>query len=245
MLGDAGHALLVLPLHALDIGDAHAADQVGVLAVGLVGAAPAGVPGNVDDRAHGGVDAHGPALLPDDGGHLPGQFGLPGGAHVDLGGEQGAPGGGVAAEVLGLQCHRDAQAGLFHKVALDFVGDPGDLHRVHDAHHGILGEAAVAVGEFFPQGVQADLSVHNKRGRQVAAELGGLLLQRHAGQQVLHALRYRAGRVFVQFHKKLLSVRGLQELLYLLNKVTNKKGAVNRRRGRIGGLGKRLEGCTN
>ena len=245
MLGDAGHAFFVRALHALDVLDAHAADEVGVLAVGLIGAAPAGVAADVDDRAHGRVDAHGAALLPDDGGHLPGQFWLPGGAHVDLGREQGAAGGGVAAEVLGLEGDGNAQAGLFHKVALDFIGDLGDLLRVHDAHHGILGEAAVPVGEFPAQSLQAHLAVHDEGGGQVAAELGGFFLQRHAGQQVFHALRYRAGRVFVQFHKKLLSVRGLQELLYLLNKITNKTGAVNRRRGRIGGLGKRLEGCTN
>ena len=197
----AGHALLVRALHALDVLDAHAADEVGVLAVGLVGAAPAGVAADIDDRAHGRVDAHGAAFLPDDGGHLPGQLRLPGGAHVDLRREQRAAGGGVAAEVFSLEGDGDAQAGLLNKITLDLVGDAGDLLRVHDANHRVLGKAAVAVGELLAQRVQADLAVRDEGGGQVAAELGGLFLQGHAGEKVLDTFGYRAGRVFVEVHR--------------------------------------------
>ena len=197
MLGDATHAL---SLHAADIVDAELADKVRVLAEGLVGAAPAGVPGDVDHRAHGGGDAHAAALLADDAAHLLRQLWLPGAPQVGHGREQSAAGGGVSAQVFRLQRYGDAQAGLLYKILLHDVGDLGDLHRVHQAHDGVLGEPAVAVGKLLPQSVHIHLAVHDERGGQVAAQLGGLLLQGHAGEQILHPLRGGQRFVPVVFH---------------------------------------------
>ena len=200
MLGDAGDALFVRALHPLDVMDAHLTDEVGILAVGLVGAAPAGVAGDVDDGAHGTVDAHGPALLPDDGGHFFGQLRLPSGADVDLGGEEGAACRGIAAEVFGLEGHRDAEAGVLDEVMLQVVGDLCDLHRIHDADHGVLGDPAVSVGEFFGQFLLVHLALGQHRGGQVAAELSGFFFQCHPAEQILDPLSDRTAAILVNFH---------------------------------------------
>lgn len=200
VLGNAGHAVRFAGLHTPDVVDAELGDQIRVLAEGLVGAAPAGVPGDVDHRAHGRCDAHGPALFADDGGHLTGQVRPPGARQVHHGGEKRAPCPGVAAQILALQGHGNAQAGLLHKVALYLIGDMGDEGRVRQARQGVLGEPAVAVGEQPAQGVLVHPAVPEESGGQVAAQLGGLFLHRHAGQQILHAGFYRLGWVFVQFH---------------------------------------------
>ena len=213
MLGDAGDALFLLALHPLDIMDTHLADEIGVLAISLIGAAPAGVAGDVDDGAHGTVDTDSPALLPDDRGHLLGQFRLPSGTDVDLGGEEGAARGRITAEVLGLEGHRDAEAGVFDEVMLQVVGDLCDLHRVHDADHRILGEAAVSVGELFGQLLFVYLAFGQHRGGQVAAELCGFFFQRHPAEQVFDTLGDRTAAVLVNlhcFHLSACSIAGVK-----------------------------------
>ena len=173
MLGNAGHTVGLVRLHALDVGHPHPADQVGVLAVGLIGAAPAGVPGNVDHRAHGAVGAHRPAFLADHPAHFLSELRLPGAGQIDLGGEQGTARPGPAAEVLGLQGHRDAQAGFLHKIPLDLVRDPGGHGRVGQAGEGILGEPAVPVGEALTQRLGVHLAV---------PDIGGGADRRKAGR---------------------------------------------------------------
>src|SRR5690606_13792552 len=81
-------------LQALHVGGADGADEVRVLADGLLHAAPAGVAHHVEDGGEALVDADGPHVAADGGGHPAHQSGVEGGTPGQrhrVGG--GAPGG--------------------------------------------------------------------------------------------------------------------------------------------------------
>ena len=214
------HIVLGLGSHGVGVGEVPALQaedrfpgklgaQVGVLAVGFLPAAIAGVADEVHHRAVGFMDALGPGFGADGAAHLPPQFGVEGGGQADLLGEAGGLAGHQTMEGFLTEEERDAQAGLFHGVALHGVGLGG-------AHAPQLQAAGTVPAQ---QGVQA---VHVQMGDQAVLVLGGkvagivlvglqdLFPQSHAGEQVVDALFHRQIGVLIGKHGAILPVKSFR-----------------------------------
>ena len=119
VLAGSGHSPIFLKaLHHLH---AQLCNQVGILSVDLFVAAPALVAPDVEDRSIDIGISQQTGLLPGDAAHLADELAVPGVPQPELGGEIGGLECLDAAYALVGEVHRNAQAGLFYKEALNRV----------------------------------------------------------------------------------------------------------------------------
>ena len=202
MLGLGGNGVgggQIIALHALDRLPGKGGAQAGVLAVALLAAAVAGVTDQVHDGGIGLVDAAGPDFLGDGMAHFAAQFRVKAGGQTDLLRIAGGQPGKEAVQGLLAEDKGDAQPGLLHRNALDGVGlGGGHAPQLHAADAGFAQQldkpVKVDVGDtaVFVQG--------GKVTGKILVGLGGLFLQRHTGEQVVHPLLDGAGTVLVRIH---------------------------------------------
>lgn len=130
VLGSRHHSLFkTFALQAAYVSHPHGRDQGRVFTEGLLDAPPALVSRNVQHRRQPLMSAGGPHLNADNGRHGFCQFGLPGAGQADHLREAGSSKGHVAAAAFLVHDGGDTQAGLFHKVALKGVSQPGAVAR--------------------------------------------------------------------------------------------------------------------
>ncbi len=208
------------PLEAADGGQADLGADMRVLAIGLLDAAPARVAGHVDHRRQRQVRTAGAHLAGGDGEDLLGQLGVEGRGQGDGLREAGRVTGDIAVQGLVVHQQRDAQARLLHGPLLGGVGVARRLLGVavdravvgagrRVDHRGGLGALAVgrtrdlaqAIGEVLAGLLRRELALGGLDpvlGEPDADQLGGLLFQRHAGEQVLDPGVDRLGGVLVE-----------------------------------------------
>jgi hypothetical protein len=108
-------------LELRDEGDPHLPRQAGILAVGLLHPPPAAIGGDVDHGREHHADPGGAALIRDGGGDLAHQGGVEGRREADRLRERRGTFLDQAVKGLGERNDRDAQARLFHEMALGLV----------------------------------------------------------------------------------------------------------------------------
>ena len=178
---DRGRVVEALALVAADEGGAELADQVRVLAEGLPGAAPAHVAGQAQHGREGLVDAGRGHLLGGHAAHPLEELGAPARGHGELRREDvGALPEGVAVDAVLADQERDPEAVL-----------RGEVHRAADLRAEDVqqrpGLPRVDEGEVLAAGVEHQ-------------QLADLLLERHAGDEVGHALVDGEGGIPVRGH---------------------------------------------
>src|SRR5690606_11567509 len=190
-------------LQALHVGSADGADEVRVLADGLLHPAPAGVAHHVEDGREALVDADGPHVVADGGGHPAHDAGVEGGTPGQrhrVGG--GAP-GGESGEALLVGEGGDAETVRRGDAGLGALQGQRTERRVDGHRAERAGQLAQSGGQ---EGVEVDGLLHVVlvrghfaalvgRADPHAVQLGNLLLRGHRADQRVDPVGDRPGGV--------------------------------------------------
>ena len=122
--------------------------------------------------------------LPDEPGHLLDELRVPAGGLADGLREAGRVAGHDAVQALLVEDGRDAQACLLDQEALDLVAEVGDLpgRQVRGAGH--PRDLADALGQPLACPLEVEAAAVEDLERPQRAELGQLLVEGHAGEEV-------------------------------------------------------------
>lgn len=172
----------IVALQASYIGGANPTDEVRVLAVGLLNPSPPGVASDIEDRRQGVAGADGHHLPPDGLRHLGDERLIPRGGESDglwelCGVACAIPGCGLLVDHDG-----DAEAGPLYRHPLDLVHQLRACGRTETSRRTDAGHMADAVLQLSSHEVSIEAVALDELGQPDAADLGELLVERHAAE---------------------------------------------------------------
>ena len=184
----------VVTLQAADEGRADGRAEVRVLAVALLDATPPCVAGEVEVRGAGLVDAEGAHLPADDVVHRLDRLRVPRRREAERSGEVGTGLVHETGQRLVVDDRGDAEPRALHEEPLELVEEGHEEDGIGSEQRAGR-DLTEPVGEVLVELLLVEAGRTEQVEREDPRELRDLLVERHAGQQVVDPLGHRSRRV--------------------------------------------------